>query len=252
MPRSTSTWVPTRLIGVWCHRRPHSSSGIWPRPACVGGRRHARMGESTSSRLMSDCAASSWGSAGFARTGEPGGTTFSVWGSRFCTSCSTSAPSRDLRPAHCRGDEMGALMDEFSGVTLGDARLEARAVRIAGRLEESPSESFPDQMQDDADNPPIRWARRGAAASRERECPQPARFPRWPPLSPVLEPRPRATRAVQGKRWLFGLFPEDRLDGALCAGSVHRLVFACAGDAGSDPTGELGGDAESVAVSAAR
>lgn len=43
------------------------------------------------------------------------------------------------------------VVSEFEAVDLGDARLTARAVSIAARLQEAPADSFPDQMVDDAE-----------------------------------------------------------------------------------------------------
>lgn len=40
---------------------------------------------------------------------------------------------------------------ELEGINLGDARLNARALSILGRLEEAPADSFPDQMADETE-----------------------------------------------------------------------------------------------------
>ncbi len=43
------------------------------------------------------------------------------------------------------------LLDEYSDVTFGDARIDGRLVRILGLVAANPGESFPEQMETDAD-----------------------------------------------------------------------------------------------------
>jgi len=47
--------------------------------------------------------------------------------------------------------EMGAVVGEFDGVSLGDARLDERMLKIASLIAASPSDSFPDAMETEAD-----------------------------------------------------------------------------------------------------
>ena len=48
-------------------------------------------------------------------------------------------------------DAIAGLTEEFSGVSLGDLRLDERLGKIVGLMAAAPADSFPDQMDDDAD-----------------------------------------------------------------------------------------------------
>jgi hypothetical protein len=50
-----------------------------------------------------------------------------------------------------RTDGVRDVKGEFSGVSLGDTRLDERLVRVVELMAESPSSSFPEQMGNDAE-----------------------------------------------------------------------------------------------------